>query len=106
PYLVGRCRGMSTSLDQMPCKSGSPHGVFSPGAVLPATVGALFLAAGVCAPSPEATATPTKLRSEVGPVTTQIAANRRAIVMAAFANSGLRRSFSLINMICGTLLAY
>jgi len=37
-------------------------------------------------------------------VMAQIVANMRAIVMAAFANSGLRRSFSLINMIRGTLL--
>ena len=58
------------------------------------------------APSPDATATPATLPGEAGPVTRRIAGTRRAIVMAALANSDLRRSFSLINMICGTLLAY
>jgi len=41
-----------------------------------------------------------------GPVTRWIAGTRSAIVMAALATSDLRRSFSFINMICGTLLAY
>src|SRR5262249_54955518 len=100
PYLAGRCRGISTSLDQMPCRSGSPHGVFSAGDDLPATTGALFVAAGVRAPSPETALTPTKLPGEVGLLTRPIVTNRRAIAMAAPGNSNLRRSFSFINVIC------
>src|SRR5499433_2488243 len=100
PYLAGRCRGISTSLDQMPCRSGSPHGVFSAGDDLPATTGALFVAAGVRAPSRETALTPTKLPGEGGLLTRPIVTNRRAIAMAAPANSNLLRSFSLINMIC------
>src|SRR5262249_28911052 len=31
--LDGRCKGVSNSSVQMPCRSGSPHGVFSAGVV-------------------------------------------------------------------------
>src|SRR5262249_44167397 len=39
-YLAERCSGVSVSSVQMPCKSGSPQGVFSAGNDAVETVGA------------------------------------------------------------------
>src|SRR5260221_3508142 len=46
PYLMGRCKGTSASLVQMPWRSGSPHGVFGAAPVFSEAVGALPIVAG------------------------------------------------------------
>jgi len=81
-YLAGRSRGMSTSLDQMPWRSGSPHGVFGPGRVFTATVGAWSVAA------------------ELRPVTAYITSDRTAMVVAIPACRN-NRSVLPLDMSCG-----
>src|SRR5438093_9024918 len=78
-YFAGRSKGTSTSLDQMPCRSGSPHGVFGAGPVL-ATMGALLVVA------------------EVRPEKAYITSDTIAMVVASPASRS-NRAFSLMDMI-------
>jgi hypothetical protein len=84
PNLGSRCKGMSASLDQMPWRSGSLHGVIGADPVFNATVGGLPAVAGLYL-------APTRSVSDA-----------TATVVTNPANRNNRCCFSVIDTSCGS----